>query len=79
MGSIFQGIINSVGSFLFENVKPLILSEVNTNVRGDVNKQIRDIPQTFPNSIPPLDMAVAEMRKHVREMGYDPYRVRVLF
>ncbi|PSN43110.1 hypothetical protein C0J52_10472 [Blattella germanica] len=73
MGSIFQGIINSVGSFLFDSIKPFILSEVNTNIRGDVNKHIRALPQRFPNSISPLDMAIAEGRRHVREMGYDPY------
>ncbi|KAL0278680.1 UNVERIFIED_CONTAM: hypothetical protein PYX00_000431 [Menopon gallinae] len=73
MGSIFQVIINSVGSFLFDSIKPFILSKVNTNVRGDMNKHIMEIPQTFPNSIPPLDMAVAELRKYVRTMNFDPY------
>lgn len=75
MGTIFQGIINSVGTFLFDSVKPFILSEVNTNVRGDVNKHIMEIPQRFPNSIPPLDMAIAEARKYVRDEGYDPYKI----
>lgn len=75
LGSIFQGIINSVGTFLFDSIKPYILSEVNTNVRGDVNKHIRSLPQRFPNSISPLDMALAEGRRHVREMGYDPYHL----
>lgn len=73
MGSIFQGIINSVGTFLFDSIKPFILSEVNTNIRGDVNKHIRALPQRFPNSISPLDMALAEARRQVRDMGYDPF------
>lgn len=75
MGSIFQVIINSVGSFLFDSIKPFILSKVNTNVRGDMNKHIMEIPQTFPNSIPPLDMAVVELRKFVRTMNFDPYNM----
>ncbi|KAK6643643.1 hypothetical protein RUM43_005153 [Polyplax serrata] len=75
MGSLFQGIINSVGTFLFDSIKPFILSQVNTNVRGDVNKQIMQIPQRFPNSIPPLDMFISEMRKYVRSKKYDPYKV----
>lgn len=75
MGSLFQGIINSVGTFLFDSIKPFILSQVNTNVRGDVNKHIMEIPQRFPNSIPPLDMFVSEMRKLVRNKNYDPYKV----
>jgi len=32
-----------------------------------------EIPQRFPNSIAPLDMAVAEARKYVRQEKYDPY------
>jgi len=64
-----------VGTFLFDSIKPYILSEVNTNVRGDVNKHIRSLPQRFPNSISPLDMALAEGRRHVRDMGYDPYHL----
>ncbi|XP_014481005.1 PREDICTED: uncharacterized protein LOC106747710 isoform X3 [Dinoponera quadriceps] len=75
LGSVFQGLINSVGTFMFDSVKPFILKEVNTNVRGEVNKQISQLPQYFPNSISPFDMAVAEARKQVRQMGYDPYRV----
>ncbi|XP_071440573.1 uncharacterized protein [Hetaerina americana] len=72
MGSIFQNIVNSVGSFLFDSIKPFILSEVNSNIRGDVNKQLLLIPQRFPNNIAPLDMAVAEGRRWVREQGWDP-------
>lgn len=43
--------------------------------RGEVNKQILQLPQYFPNSISPFDMVVAEGRRRVRQMGYDPYRV----
>ncbi|XP_043463308.1 uncharacterized protein LOC122499195 [Leptopilina heterotoma] len=76
LGSVFQGVINSVGAFIFDSIKPFILKEVNTNVRGEVNGQISQLPQYFPNSISPFDMAVAEARKQVSEMGYDPYRVK---
>lgn len=31
--SVFQGVINSVGSFIFDSIKPYILKEVNTNIR----------------------------------------------
>ncbi|XP_070164410.1 uncharacterized protein [Polyergus mexicanus] len=76
LGSVFQGVINSVGSFIFDSIKPFILKEVNTNVRGEVNKQISQLPQYFPNSISPFDMAVAEVRKQVSQMGYDPYKLK---
>lgn len=62
-----------MGTFLFDSIKPFILREVNTNIRGDVNKHIRALPQRFPNSISPLDMALAEGRRYMREMGHDPH------
>lgn len=33
VGSVFQGLVNSVGSFIFDSIKPFILKEVNTNMR----------------------------------------------
>ncbi|XP_011865178.1 PREDICTED: uncharacterized protein LOC105560571 [Vollenhovia emeryi] len=76
LGSVFQGVINSVGTFIFDSIKPFILKEVNANVRGEVNKQISQLPQYFPNSISPFDMATAEARKQVSQMGYDPYKLK---
>lgn len=73
--SVFQGVINSVGTVVFDSIKPFMLGEVNTNMRNDINKQVKQIPQKFPNSISPFDQVVAEARKKVRNMGYDPYRV----
>lgn len=31
--SVLQGVINSIGTFIFDSIKPFILKEVNTNVR----------------------------------------------
>lgn len=74
--NMFQGVINSVGTFIFDSIKPFILSEVNTNLRQDVNKQVRKIPQKFPNSISPFDQLVAESRHKIREAKYDPYKIQ---
>lgn len=52
------------------NLHPLTWSR-----RGEVNKHITQLPNYFPNSISPFDMAVAEARKQVSNMGYDPYLV----
>ncbi|XP_015599884.1 uncharacterized protein LOC107269941 [Cephus cinctus] len=76
LGSVLQSVINSVGTFIFDSIKPFILKEVNTNIRGEINKHISQLPQYFPNSISPFDMAVAEARKQVSQMGYDPYRIK---
>lgn len=73
--SVFQGAINSVGTFVFDSIKPFILSEVNTNMRNDVNKQVRELPQKFPNSISPFDQLISEARKKVRDNGYEPFRL----
>ncbi|KAH0540334.1 uncharacterized protein LOC123259348 isoform X1 [Cotesia glomerata] len=74
--SVFQGAMNSLGSFIFDSIKPFILNEVNTNIRGEVNKKISKLPHYFPNSISPFDMAIAEARKQVSDLGYDPYKLK---
>lgn len=33
LGSVFQGVINSIGTFIFDSIKPFILKEVNDNIR----------------------------------------------
>ncbi|BES90986.1 Haemolymph juvenile hormone Hypothetical protein protein (JHBP) [Nesidiocoris tenuis] len=76
LGSVFQGMINTVGTFVFDSIKPFILTTVNTNVRGDINKSLKTVKKTFPNSIPPLDLGIAELRKYIRENGYDPYQLK---
>ncbi|KAJ8984844.1 hypothetical protein NQ317_013045 [Molorchus minor] len=73
--SMFQGVMNSVGTFVFDSIKPFILSQANTNIRTDVNKELSKFPQKFPNSISPLDQLVADLRKRVRDKGFDPYKV----
>lgn len=44
--------------------------------RDEVNKQTSQVPQYFPNSISPFDMAIAEARKQVSQMGFDPYQLK---
>ncbi|KAF7275737.1 hypothetical protein GWI33_011321 [Rhynchophorus ferrugineus] len=73
--TMFQGIINSVGTFVFDSIKPFMLKEANTNIRNDINKQVSKISQKFPNSISPFDQLISEVRKKVRNMGYDPYKL----
>lgn len=66
--------INTIGPFVFDSIKPYMLTEVNTNVRGEINNHLKTLKQTFPNSIPPLDLAIAEVRKYFRSK-YDPYKL----
>ncbi|XP_054277630.1 uncharacterized protein LOC128996367 [Macrosteles quadrilineatus] len=75
LGSFVQGAMNTVGTLVFDAMKPYIMKQVNTNILGDVNKNLRNLKKTFPNSLSPLDVGFAEGRKLVRQMGYDPFKV----
>lgn len=70
-----QGIINSVGTFLFDSIKPLILKQVNEKIQTTMNEQMRSIEQHLPDSIPPLDLAMALAGKKIREENFDPFNL----
>lgn len=74
MGSIFQSIINNAPNLVFDTMKPFMLKEVDTKLRTEIDSKMKDLmgDRSFPNSITPLDMAIGEARRSVREMGYDP-------
>ncbi|XP_055916109.1 uncharacterized protein LOC129948969 [Eupeodes corollae] len=78
LGAVFQSIINSAPNLVFDAMKPLILKEVDTKLREEINKNVKNVmgDRKLPNSISPLDMAIAEGRKKVRSMGYDPFYVQ---
>ncbi|KAG5899932.1 hypothetical protein JTB14_002483 [Gonioctena quinquepunctata] len=73
--SMFQGVMNSVGTFVFDSIKPFVLKEANTNMRRDINKELKKFPKKFPNSISPFDQLLCEVRRQVNNMGYDPFNV----
>ncbi|KAL4705649.1 hypothetical protein ACJJTC_011211 [Scirpophaga incertulas] len=77
-GSMFQGLINTIGSFLFDSIKPYILKEAYVKVRTEINAKLDEVAgdMQFPNSISPLDMVIADSRKKIREMNYDPYQIK---
>ncbi|KAL0803403.1 hypothetical protein ABMA28_017356 [Loxostege sticticalis] len=79
-GSMFQGMINSVGTFVFDTIKPYILKEAYTKVRVEINTKLDEVTgdMQFPNSISPLDMVIADARKKVRGMNLDPYKIKDL-
>lgn len=83
VGKILQGAMNSIGTLVFDTFKPYFMSMINTQVLGDLNKNLRslpkkhrDFPETFPNSLSPLDYGIAEVRKLVRLNGFDPHNVK---
>jgi len=72
-GKVLQGMVNSIGGFIFDSIKPMILQEIQGNLLGVLNREARSVPQQFPNSINPIDMAIASARNLIRERGMDPF------
>lgn len=75
-GAMFQGMVNSVGTFLFDSIKPFILKEAYSKMRTEINTQLDEVAgdMEFPNSISPLDMVIADLRKKVQKT-HDPWHV----
>ncbi|KAJ8733816.1 hypothetical protein PYW07_014367 [Mythimna separata] len=76
-GGMFQGVVNTVGSFLFDSIKPYVLKEAYTKVRAEINTKLEETTgdMQFPNSISPLDMVIIDVRKKVRDEKYDPHQI----
>lgn len=76
-GAMFQSIVNSVGNYLFDSIKPFILKEAYTKMRAEINAKLDEFAgdMQFPNSISPLDMVIVDARKKVRAMKMDPYQI----
>ncbi|CAG4921404.1 unnamed protein product [Colias eurytheme] len=78
LGGMLQGVVNSMGTFLFDSIKPYILKEAYTKAREEINKKLDEVAgdMQFPNSISPLDMVIADARKKVRDLQMDPYKIQ---
>lgn len=78
MGSIFQSFVNSAPTLVFDAIKPFMLSEAYAKIREEIDTNIDQVSgdHRFPNSISPLDMAISDARKKVRDMGFDPFKVK---
>lgn len=77
MGSIFQSFITNAPNLVFDSMKPFMLNDAYTKIKTEIDMNVEKFmgDRSLPNSISPLDMAIAEGRKKVREKGYDPYIV----
>lgn len=78
MGSIFQSIINGAPNLVFDSMKPFMLKEAYSKLRTEIDSKVKELMGDYqlPNSISPLDMAIGEARRRVRELGYDPMFVQ---
>ncbi|XP_031632293.1 uncharacterized protein LOC116346401 [Contarinia nasturtii] len=78
MGSIFQSLINTAPSLVFDTMKPFMLNEAYTKLRTEIDSKVNELMTDYklPNSISPLDMAIGEARRKVREMNFDPFIIK---
>ncbi|CAK1548666.1 unnamed protein product [Leptosia nina] len=78
LGGMIQGVVNSLGTFLFDSIKPYILKEAYTKARTAIDQKLEEFAgdMQFPNSISPLDMVIADARKKVRDLDMDPYHLK---
>lgn len=55
-----------------------MLKEAYSKLRTEIDSKLKDSMADYalPNSISPLDMAIGEARRRVREMGFDPMVVK---
>lgn len=69
--NVLQSVLNSASNAIFAAVKPYMLSEADAKITAKINEGLAKASEGFvlPNSISPLDMAIAEGRKKVRLMG----------
>lgn len=78
MGQLFQGYINDSPDSVFDTMKPYMLQDAYDKMRMEIDSNIDEWMggRRLPNSIKPLDMAIGEGRRRVREMGFDPLIVK---
>ena len=53
----------------------MILNQINEQVQTTVNVQMRQLEQVLPDSVPPLDMAMALARTQIQDMEMDPFLI----
>ncbi|XP_017025913.1 uncharacterized protein [Drosophila kikkawai] len=77
LGSVFQSVVNSAPNLVFDAMKPFMLQEAEKKMRLEIANMIQTSlgDRKLPNSITPLDSAIAMGRKIVRQKGYDPYHL----
>ncbi|KAI5700436.1 hypothetical protein M8J76_000526 [Diaphorina citri] len=68
--------VDGLGPFMFQSIKPVLLRKLNTDIRADINKQIKKFTAKIPKNVSPLDLGIYEARRYVRNNHYDPYQLK---
>ncbi|CAG0900804.1 unnamed protein product [Darwinula stevensoni] len=73
LGSIFQGIINAVGPFIFDSIKPTILGSIDTSLKTEANAELKKFGLNFSPQTPPIDSVIGDARSFIQKSNLDPY------
>lgn len=75
---LIGGIVNNAGNFIFDTVKPYMLQDAYTKARRAIDTELEKTAEDlqFPNTLPPLDMILIDVGNKIRELGFDPYRIK---
>ncbi|CAK1548667.1 unnamed protein product [Leptosia nina] len=75
---VLQGLFNSLGTFLFDSIKPYILEDAYKKVTEEINNNLDGVTGDFQfaNSISPIDMVMINARNKIIAVGKDPMKVK---
>ncbi|KAL1449080.1 hypothetical protein WDU94_000315 [Cyamophila willieti] len=78
LGAMVQGLLNTAGPFLFDSVKPQLLTEFNVKLLVSMNENLKAMNVTFePSGGLPVDNLIRTVRNMIRERHIDPYQVEI--
>lgn len=70
----YDTFVNTFTNFVVQTIKPIIMKLVNIMIKDELDEKMKHFKR-FPNTIPPVDLLIAESRQQIRSMGYDPWCV----
>ncbi|CRL00047.1 CLUMA_CG013335, isoform A [Clunio marinus] len=77
LAAVFQSLANSASNVIFDSIKPTILRDAYDKIKQNIDDQLLNFigDNQIPNSISPIDNAIAEARRQVRAKGFDPFKM----
>ncbi|XP_050432754.1 uncharacterized protein LOC126840835 [Adelges cooleyi] len=71
---LYETFVNTFTNFVVETIKPIIMKLVNIMIKDELNEKMKHFKR-FPNTIPPVDLLIAESRQQIKSLGFDPWRI----
>lgn len=74
---LYDTLVTSFTNFVVQTIKPIIMKLVNIMIKEELDEKMKHFKR-FPNTIPPVDLLIAESRQQIKLMGYDPWHIEDL-